>query len=370
LGKGGLMQLDRKTLAFLQLPATKGDLYAPSGVKGLVQSIILHNTNTSDETVVINYHDGTSEFEVFNQVIAAGATLVWDFRGAGDVVEDGAKYTGNTDTATKVTLKVVGTEEGPSAAAPASSVAGVSSNLWAPPATPHDEDDEFEETTLSGWTGVRSIQFSADGYFSYDTVDAYDTTVHLDDRLPVNVHGVRRSWAIVQPPSRNRIYSVYKAYTLPTNLLVIARMKFSIGAPSIGNNDATCGICLTEATAGKPQYNSRVAMVLNEADSDTTQAQSYYQTSGGTISGSVNSTDIDLQGQALEYVAIHKIGTTFHCWAGTAGGNWIYFDGYSGLDFTPDMVSLEFSNFVANNPAVKVMGIDFIRFYETDNFLF
>jgi hypothetical protein len=54
------MQLDRKPLAFLQVPDSKGDLYAPpSGSKGLVHNIIVHNTNTTAESVVRNYHDGT-----------------------------------------------------------------------------------------------------------------------------------------------------------------------------------------------------------------------------------------------------------------------------------------------------------------------
>lgn len=364
------MQLDRKTLAFIRLPATKGDLYAPSGVKGLVQNIILHNTNTSDETVVLNYHDGTNEYEVFNQVVAAGATLVWDFRGAGDVVEDGAKYTGNTDTAAKVTMKVVGTEEGPSAAAPASSVAGVNSNLWAPPASAHAQDDEFEETTLSGWTGVRNIEDSTDGTFSYDAVDAYDTTFNTGNVVRVNVHGNRRSWALVQVPARDKFYSIYRAYTLPTNLLVVARLKFNINASSAADNDSTVGLALVEATAGKPEYNSRVSMFLNEQDTGAVQAQSQTQSSVGTFSGVVEATDVDAQGQALEYVAIHKIGTTFDTWAGTHGGNWMHFSSYSGLDFTPDMVALEFSNASTAAPGVSIAGVDFVRFYETDNFLF
>lgn len=352
-------------MAFGQLPATKGDLYVPdSGRKGYVQNIVFHNTNTSDETVVLNYYDGTSEHQILKQTIAANDSFILNLAGAGDVVQDGGKYTGNADTLAKVTYKFSGTEEILAAVA-----SGVASNLWSFPTSAHVEDDEFEETTLSGWTGVRNLQDATDGTFSYDAVDAYDTTFNSGNVVRVNAHGSRQSWALVQVPSRNKVYSIYKAYTLPTNLLVVARMKFNTNVSSAVDNDSIVGLALVEATAGKPEYNSRVCMYLNEQDTGAVQAQSQYQTSGGTISGVVEATDVDAQGQALEYVAIHKINTTFHAWAGTSAGNWIHFSSYSGLDFTPDMVALEFGNNSTAAPGVMIGGVDFVRFYETDNFL-
>jgi hypothetical protein len=87
-------------------------------------------------------------------------------------------------------------------------------------------------------------------------------------------------------------------------------------------------------------------------------------------SGSSNSTtDVDSQGQALEYCAIHKIGTTYHGWVGTAAGNWIYMGSFS---FSPTLahVGIFIRNQTTTLPGLGVMGVDFIRFYETDNFLF
>lgn len=108
------MQLDRKVLAFGQLPATKGDLYAPSsGRKGFLHNITLHNTNTTAEDVVLNYHDGTNEYEILSEAVPAGVSLYLDFPGEGEVVGSGGKLTGNTDTASKVTYKFSGTEEIP-----------------------------------------------------------------------------------------------------------------------------------------------------------------------------------------------------------------------------------------------------------------
>lgn len=361
------MQLDRKTLAFLQMPSTKGDLYAPtSGSKGLVHHIVLHNSNTVAEAVVLNYHNGTNEYEIFSQSIAAGATLIWDFKGAGDIVEDGGKYTGNTTTASKVTMKVMGTEETPSAGQPL--IAGATSNLWVPPSVPHVYDNEFEESTLSWWTGVQNISDGVAGSFSYGTIDAYDTAFTTGDVVRVNVNDtVRPSWAQIQVPIRDKQYCIYKAITIPTNLLIVSRMKFNMKLNYPGN-DATVFLGLAEATGGVPVSNSRIELFLQESDS-TVQAQSQTISSGGTPSSPTVSTSVTNQGQALEYVAIHKVGTTFHAWVGTAGPNWIWMNSYSGLDFTPDMVFMGAWNNSTGSPGAGVVAVDFVRFFETDNFL-
>ena len=55
----------RSVLAFIQLPSSKGDIYAPTGKNGLIHNITLHNKNTTNEVVVLNYN-ATSEFRYFN----------------------------------------------------------------------------------------------------------------------------------------------------------------------------------------------------------------------------------------------------------------------------------------------------------------
>jgi len=360
------VQLNRKALAFGQLPSSKGDLYAPaSGNKGLVHNIFLHNTNTTAETVVLNYHDGTSEHEIFNQSLSAGETVIWDFKGAGDIVEDGGKYTGNTDTASKVTFKIDGTEESPSG----SSLSVVGANLWAPPDQPHAEDDEFTGDTLSGWTGVQNVADGVAGSFSYGAIDSYDTSFNSGNVVRVNVNGLTRpSWALIQTPAVYKQFVIYKAITVPTNLLIWSRMKFNNRLSYVAD-DTVVALEFIDSVAGVPTTNGRVSLYLNESDPGTVQAQSMTYSSGGTAGGIVNSTDVDSQGQALEYVAIHKIGSTFHTWIGTSAGNWIWMNSYSGLDFTPDMVGISVVNLSVAAPGVSVVGVDFVRFLETDNFL-
>jgi len=261
----------------------------------------------------------------------------------------------------------MGTEETPSAGQPL--IAGATSNLWVPPSVAHAYDDEFESSTLSGWTGVQNISDGVAGSLSYGTVDAYDTSFTSGNVVRVNVNDpVRPSWLQIQPPIVGKQFYIYKAITLPTNLLMVARTKFNkkLGSPA---NDASIFLEFTESSGGVPTSNSRVELFMNESDGSQCQAQAQSVSSTGTPSASTLSTDVDDQGQALEYGAIHKIGTTFHVWVGTASGNWIYMTSYSGLDFTPDMVGLGAWSTSTASPGSSIVAFDFVRFYETDNFL-
>ena len=368
------MALDRKTLAFVQLPATKGDLYAPpSGYKGMVHNIVIHNTNTSTESVVLNYHDGTNEYEILSQDVAAGDTFIWDFRGAGDVVADGKKYTGNTTTGSKVTFKVSGTEESLVTVA-GGVVAGVSSNLWAPPSSPHALDMEFDTDTIDAGWSVQEVETPAAGSISSGTVDAYDSTFNSGTAVRINQNPTTRpSWMLLQAPSRSpyRRFSVYRSITVTTNMLIMARMKFFQVAASATAEDGYIGITLSLANTGVPELKNTVEVFLNEQDSGQVKANCRARNASGTAIGNTNTTDVDFQGQALEYVALHKIGTDYHCWAGTAAGNWIHINSYDNTDvpYTPDLLWIHLSN-VGTTPGPRVVGVDFIRFYETANFLF
>ena len=360
------MQLDRKTLAFGQLPNSKGDLYEPAtGRKGYVHNITLHNTGASAEDVVLNFHDGTDENEILSESIAAYDTYLLDFPGEGETVDEGAKITGNTDTASTVTYKFSGTEEIPDAVG--ASAAGVSSNLWAPPAAAHAQDAEFEADTLTGWT-VQNLGAPAVGSVSANTVDPYDTTFTSGNALRVNAHSNgRRSWILCQPPASSAEFALFKAYTLPTNLLVYARLRFGQLRTGWSDDDSSIGVGFMTAATGVPTTASRVMTYLNNADAGIMSARGVYWSTGGSPTG-LRSTDIDAQGQALQYVAVHKVGTTFHHWVGTSESNWIWLNSHSSVGFTPDLVGFCFEN-VSSADIVAVSAVDFIRFIETDKFL-
>ncbi len=108
------MTLNDDELAFLQMPATVGDLYVPgSGVKANIHNIVIHNTNTTTENYEILYYNGTDTFRIYNRDILANDTHQIVFQNEGFIIKDatGAKLTGNTDTAAKVTIYIAGTEE-------------------------------------------------------------------------------------------------------------------------------------------------------------------------------------------------------------------------------------------------------------------
>ena len=106
------MALTAKKLAFIQLPSSKGDVYdPPAATIALVHNLILHNTNTTDETIILYLHDGTNEYQIWKCVLSSGETLIIDFKGEGLVVDAASKITGSTTTASKVTILLTGFEE-------------------------------------------------------------------------------------------------------------------------------------------------------------------------------------------------------------------------------------------------------------------
>ena len=251
------------------------------------------------------------------------------------------------------------------------SAAGVSSNLWAPPETPHAEDDEFEATTLTGWS-VQNLNGPAVGSISYGTVDAYDTTFNSGNVMRINAHtDGRRSWALIQTPGSDDEFALFKAYTLPTNLLMYSRMQWTQKASGLGAavGDANFALAFMTAATGVPTTASRILLHINVTTSGVYRAEYSYYTTGGSRSVIKTSDDVDSRGQALEYMAIHKVGTTYHGWVGT-GSNWIWLSSVTEATagFTPDLVGF-CQHQAGTTNIVNPVGTDFIRFVETDKFL-
>ena len=178
----------------------------------------------------------------------------------------------------------------------------------------------------------------------------------------------RRSWALVQAP-QGRLMELGKAYTLPTNVVILARAKFDQYYQSAIESDRHVFLTVKADNAGKPDNDDGINLALNLQGTGNVKAM-YFKNVGGTSLDYTASSDVDAQGQALEYMAIQKIGTTYHGWVGTAGGNWIWMGKHESFTATMEHVTFLFYTVSNDKPAVAVFGIDFIRFYETDNFLF
>jgi hypothetical protein len=104
------MAYTAKTLAFGYVASSKTTIYtAPSSTTSVIHNILLHNTNTSSETLELFLNDGT-ERRIYRLTVAANDTIQIDFIGEGIVLDTTDLISGNTTTADKVTIVVVGTE--------------------------------------------------------------------------------------------------------------------------------------------------------------------------------------------------------------------------------------------------------------------
>jgi len=238
-------------------------------------------------------------------------------------------------------------------------------NLWQRPVTANSEDDEFDGSSLdASWYAYNHVTLA---YESLVTgLDAYDGSYSGNDiRYSLNPPS-RRSWLLMQGTDQEGLF-LGKTYTFPTNVLVMARLKFNQYYSSMDINDRTLGLRFRQDSSGEPTGAGYVNMYLNYSNVAGNVYARFYAAGSGSADN--YATDVDAQGQALEYVALHKIGTTYHGWVGTAGGNWIYM-GSVTLTNTMGHVGIFTRNDSTSLPGLGVAGVDFIRFLETDNFLF
>lgn len=105
------MALARENLAFGQMANSNTLMYAPSSATGLVHNILLHNSNSTVETVILNYDDGTNEYQIYEMDLAPDETVHLEFCGEGFVIPDAGDLKGSTTTAAYVTYKIDGSEE-------------------------------------------------------------------------------------------------------------------------------------------------------------------------------------------------------------------------------------------------------------------
>jgi len=246
-------------------------------------------------------------------------------------------------------------------------MAELGQQLWTRPVYPHPDNEEFEgDFDRSEWVAATSTQFGV----SWGDVDAFDTLTSTGLRVNVDIPN-RKSWGIFQASSSSESILLAKPVTLVTNVLMVARLKFHMNYADPANNDGDFGFLVAADTGGIPDKNNRVNMLINEVDPvgfDRHRAQFEYVL-GGAWQGYRDTTDTNQSGSPLEYAALHKIGSDYHGWFGTASGNWIYM-GTRTPPYSMGWVGFFFYNINTSNPGSIITGCDFIRFYETDNFLF
>jgi len=104
------MATTHKKLSSGQLANSAAIIYNPSGVTGMVKTIVLHNTNSTDEVAEV-YFDGTAAADKMLKVtLQAGETFEWSL-GHMVVVLDAETLKGKSDNASKVNYFIFGADE-------------------------------------------------------------------------------------------------------------------------------------------------------------------------------------------------------------------------------------------------------------------
>lgn len=103
------------------IAATAGSIYAnPGSTKSYIKAIILHNTNTTSETVTLNNVPDSSGSlgtastanQFFKKALAADETFVWSFEEYPLVLTDtNDAIFAATTTASKVTVQILGDKD-------------------------------------------------------------------------------------------------------------------------------------------------------------------------------------------------------------------------------------------------------------------
>ena len=235
--------------------------------------------------------------------------------------------------------------------------------LWRKPDTAHPYDDEFEGPITFGSGSDGKWYYTnngTSGSFSTDPIDVYTTYNSGDTRVHINETHTP-SWLRVQPPQDSNFHTLRKKITFPTNMLVYCRFRFTqnINEGSSGNPHFRFSI-----NDGTPHLNDGDSNSLKMAVSSGVLRAAAMKTDGGSVSELTTTTDVDDQGQALEYFFLHKVGNTYHYWAATES-NFIYLGSYTNA-YTPTEVVLEYHNHNDQN----IISMDFVRFIETDEFPF
>lgn len=238
---------------------------------------------------------------------------------------------------------------------------GTNGNLFAIPRQPNADDDEFNTPDLNAawaWYHVSGSSVTPGNIDVYSSVSG-SIKASLTDRP---------SWLMIQPGYALIDQSIlHKPITLGTNTLIWARMTTRTNLTSATNNEVAIGIALSDEISGTPTRNNSVECYLMEADSGIRQAKAA-KTVAGVVSSIGVTDNTNQMAQPIEYVAIHKLGTTYHFWCAPSAGNWVWMG--STTHSTPFTRLCIYSyGEIHNKPGTQLAGIDFVRRVDTSQFI-
>lgn len=245
----------------------------------------------------------------------------------------------------------------------ASSGGGGGNQLWDTPTSPNGDDEEFASTTPpAGWelynysdSVVITPSGSIDPYSALTANDSAHLKTHTDWRAS--------HFAIqVSTETTNRGYFYTKQLTVPTNRVIWARMSFFTRFAETSTTGGNFGLCFAGVSSSHASSNDTVLMYLDGVSLGPTVLG--IKTSK-TVSGSftlLNTGPNPISGVGIvwEYLAIHKIGTTYHFWSFTASGQKQYW-GSTTHSGTMSAIGFFIRDGNSTTPGNAIFSADFIR---------
>lgn len=225
--------------------------------------------------------------------------------------------------------------------------------LWEVPDTPHALDDEFENQTIDP---------SWDSQYAIDYATPIDPYASLQQK--VNLHTTHPSWMMTQG---SVLFSKDYPGGLPTNCLIWARMRWNRDL-SEANGESEIALWFGASSGGLYDNANQIGVYISEWYAGE-YAEGYQRNGASFPRWGPNTVSMQNEGTAIEYVAVHKIGSTFHGWVMGNGGNRFYLGSstFAGGG-TLDRVGFTMSG-AGSTPGSLCAGIDFFRVQETATFL-
>ncbi len=241
------------------------------------------------------------------------------------------------------------------------------------PDTAHPYDEEFDEgTTLDAVWNARKVNSS--GVMSIITMSSDVCSRYNDSsEFRINVNPAQRpSFLRAQPINGDNNNGIWRAVTVPDNFLIYVRLTFDQDHSINQSPEGFTGISLHEADSGDPSIpvhgGNQVGIFMYQANINGQRVVPFMNK--GVAGGSPTNRFGDdrlAEGSAIEYLALHKVGTTYYGWVGTES-NWVLISSFTGVSY--NMTHFVFSFQDKLGDPTRVYGVDFIRFLETDKFPF
>lgn len=238
----------------------------------------------------------------------------------------------------------------------------VAHELWRIPDSPNGDDEEFNSTTPPAgfelYNNSDSVVITPSG-----SIDPY-TALTANDSARLKTHtDWRRSYVAIQVSTEStttKNYTYTKAVTVPMNRLIYARMGFSMRFTETLAQAGNFGLAFYADSGGHASLSDSIVFYF-EGNASTNQTLHTSKTVGGAFTRLVSGPTMNGGiGTVWEYLAIHKISTTYHFWTFTDAGQKHYW-GNTTHAATMARMGWFIRDGNSTNPANSVFTADFLR---------